>query len=97
MHRREFPSSEQLQAGPSYWAAQGRFGSLLAASKEIPSVDRLVMTNLVDNVYDVYAKGGRIGNLTITRSTLPYPYGSDVMLLPEHGLAFHLQILPRRS
>jgi 7,8-dihydropterin-6-yl-methyl-4-(beta-D-ribofuranosyl)aminobenzene 5'-phosphate synthase len=42
-------------------------------------------------VYDIFAKGGKIGNLTVTRSNLPFPYGSDVMLLSEHGLAYHLQ------
>ena len=49
------------------------------------------MTNLVDNIYDIFAKGGKIGNITITRNTLPFPYGSDVMLLSEHGLAYHLE------
>ena len=91
MHRREFLKLGAVAGGTVLLGGTGRFGSLLAAPKEIPSVDRLVVTNLVDNVYDVYAKGGRIGNLTVTRNTLPYPYGSDVMLLSEHGLAYHLQ------
>jgi 7,8-dihydropterin-6-yl-methyl-4-(beta-D-ribofuranosyl)aminobenzene 5'-phosphate synthase len=91
MHRREFLKLGAVAGGTVLLGGTGRYGSLFAAPKEIPSVDRLVLTNLVDNVYDIYAKGGRIGNLTITRSTLPYPYGSDVMLLSEHGLAFHLQ------
>jgi 7,8-dihydropterin-6-yl-methyl-4-(beta-D-ribofuranosyl)aminobenzene 5'-phosphate synthase len=91
MHRREFMKLGAVAGGTVLLGGTGRFGSLFAAPKEIPTVDRLVLTNLVDNVYDVYAKGGRIGNLTITRSTLPYPYGSDVMLLSEHGLAFHLE------
>jgi 7,8-dihydropterin-6-yl-methyl-4-(beta-D-ribofuranosyl)aminobenzene 5'-phosphate synthase len=90
MYRREFLKLGAVAGGTVLLGGTGRFGSLFAAPKEIPSVDRLVVTNLVDNVYDVYAKGGRIGNLTITRSTLPFPYGSDVMLLSEHGLAFHL-------
>jgi 7,8-dihydropterin-6-yl-methyl-4-(beta-D-ribofuranosyl)aminobenzene 5'-phosphate synthase len=49
------------------------------------------MTNLVDNIYDVFAKGGKIGDLLVQRKTVPYPYGSDVMLLSEHGLAYHLE------
>jgi hypothetical protein len=69
----------------------GRFGSFLDAPKEIPTTDRLVLTNLVDNICDVYAKGGKIGNLTITRNALPHPYGSELSLLSEHGLAFHLK------
>jgi len=44
------------------------------------------MTNLVDNIYDIFAKGGKLGSLTVTRNTLPFPYGSDVALLSEHGL-----------
>src|ERR1700690_2614101 len=91
MHRREFLKLGVVAGGTVLLGGTGRFGSLLAAPKEIPSVDRLVMTNLVDNVYDIFAKGGRIGNITITRNTLPFPYGADVMLLSEHGLAFHLQ------
>src|SRR6202166_511835 len=91
MHRREFLRLGAVAGGTVLLGSTGRFGSLLAAPKEIPSVDRLVMTNLVDNVYDIFAKGGRIGNITITRNTLPFPYGADVMLLSEHGLAYHLQ------
>jgi 7,8-dihydropterin-6-yl-methyl-4-(beta-D-ribofuranosyl)aminobenzene 5'-phosphate synthase len=91
MHRREFLKLGAVAGGTVLLGGTGRFGSLFAAPKEIPSIDRLVMTNLVDNVYDIFAKGGRIGNITITRSTLPFPYGADVMLLSEHGLAYHLQ------
>ncbi len=91
MHRREFLKLGAVAGGTVLLGGTGRFGSLLGAPREIPSVDRLVITNLVDNVYDVYAKGGRMGNITVTRNTLPYPYGSDVMLLSEHGLAYHLQ------
>jgi 7,8-dihydropterin-6-yl-methyl-4-(beta-D-ribofuranosyl)aminobenzene 5'-phosphate synthase len=91
MRRREFLKLGAVAGGTVLLGGTGRFGSLFAAPKEIPTVDRLVVTNLVDNVYDIFAKGGRIGNITITRNTLPYPYGSDVMLLSEHGLAFHLQ------
>jgi len=91
MRRREFLKLGAVAGGTVLLGGTGRFGSLLGAPKEIPTVDRLVVTNLVDNVYDIFAKGGRIGNITITRNTLPYPYGSDVMLLSEHGLAFHLQ------
>ena len=91
MRRREFLKLGAVAGGTVLLGGTGRFGSLLAAPKEIPSVDRLVLTNLVDNVYDIFAKGGKIGNITITRNTLPFPYGADVMLLSEHGLAYHLQ------
>ncbi|MGA7921956.1 MAG: MBL fold metallo-hydrolase [Candidatus Acidiferrales bacterium] len=91
MHRREFLKLGAVASGTILLGGTGRAGSFLAAPKEIPSTDQLVLTNLVDNIYDVFAKGGKIGNLTITRNTLPFPYGSDVSLLSEHGLAFHLQ------
>jgi len=91
MHRREFLKLGAVVGGTFLMGGTGRSGSLFDAPKEIPSTDRLVLTNLVDNVYDVFAKGGKIGNVTITRTTLPFPYGSDVSLLSEHGLAFHLQ------
>ena len=41
------------------------------AQSAIPIVDRLVMTNVVDNVYDVFARGGKIGDLTVQRHPLP--------------------------
>src|SRR5271155_6047072 len=91
MHRREFLKLGAVAGGTFLVGGTGRFGSFLDAPKEIPTTDSLVLTNLVDNIYDVYAKGGKIGNLTITRNTLPRPYGSEVSLLSEHGLAYHLQ------
>lgn len=91
MHRRDFLKLGSVAGGMVLLGGTGRFGSVLAAPKEIPTVDRLVMTNLVDNVYDIFSKGGKIGNLAVTRNNLPFPYGSDVALLSEHGLAYHLQ------
>jgi 7,8-dihydropterin-6-yl-methyl-4-(beta-D-ribofuranosyl)aminobenzene 5'-phosphate synthase len=91
MHRREFLKLGAIAGGTVLLGGTGRFGSLLAAPKEVPTVNQLIVTNLVDNIYDIFAKGGKIGNVTVTRNTLPFPYGSDVMLLSEHGLAFHLQ------
>jgi 7,8-dihydropterin-6-yl-methyl-4-(beta-D-ribofuranosyl)aminobenzene 5'-phosphate synthase len=91
MHRREFLKLGAVAGGTLLLGGTGRFRSVLAGPKEIPTVDRLVITNLVDNVYDIFAKGGKLGNLSVTRHNLPFPYGSDVSLLSEHGLAFHLQ------
>src|ERR1700685_3246698 len=91
MHRREFLKLGAVASGTFLVGGTGRFGTFLDAPKEIPTTDRLVLTNLVDNIYALFAKGGKIGNLTITRNTLPHPYGSEVSLLSEHGLAFHLE------
>src|SRR5271155_3039028 len=91
MRRREFLKLGMVAGGTMFLGGAGRLGALVASPNDVPRVDRLILTNLVDNVYDIYAKGGKIGNVTVTRSTLPFPYGSDTMLLSEHGLAFHLQ------
>src|ERR1700719_5043901 len=88
MHRREFLKLGAVAGGTVLLGGTGRFGSLLGASKEIPTVDRLVMTNLVDNIYDIFAKGGTIGNITITRNTLPYPYRVGLILFFEDCLSF---------
>jgi 7,8-dihydropterin-6-yl-methyl-4-(beta-D-ribofuranosyl)aminobenzene 5'-phosphate synthase len=63
-----------------------RFGRSLAsaAGTAIPTVDQLVMTNMVDNIYDVSAQRGKLGTVTVER-TAPQP-----MPLSEHGLAYHL-------
>ncbi len=56
-----------------------------------PVVDQLILTCVVDNSYDIFAKGGKFGALTVHRTPVPYPYGSGAMLLAEHGLAYHLE------
>src|SRR2546428_3685881 len=59
-----------------------------AQSRAVPTVDRLVMTNVVDNIYDVFAKGGTLDSITIERPGLRF--GADGMLA-EHGLAYPLE------
>jgi 7,8-dihydropterin-6-yl-methyl-4-(beta-D-ribofuranosyl)aminobenzene 5'-phosphate synthase len=90
MNRREFLKLGALASGTVFLGGTGRYGVALAAGKDVPTVDRLVMTNLVDYVYDVFAKSGKLASVTVERTTIPYPYGSDVMMLSEHGLACHL-------
>lgn len=63
-------------------------GRAAAQSPGVPTVDRLVMTNVVDNVYDIFAKGGKLDTITVEREGLRI--GAD-SLLAEHGLAYHLE------
>src|SRR4029450_14007802 len=62
--------------------------SAFAQSTATPIVDRLVMTNVVDNIYDVFAKGGTLDTITVERMR-----GSIGVASPaaEHGLAYHLE------
>jgi 7,8-dihydropterin-6-yl-methyl-4-(beta-D-ribofuranosyl)aminobenzene 5'-phosphate synthase len=65
-----------------------RLGTRPAAAQigTVPTVDRLVLTNVVDNLYDVFAKAGRLDTITVQRTPLgPAP------LLAEHGLAYHIE------
>ena len=59
-----------------------------AQSGAIPSVDRLVLTNVVDNIYDIFAKGGKLDTITVQRAA--FARAGDT-LLAEHGLAYHLE------
>src|SRR2546427_10864031 len=63
-------------------------GRATAQSPAAPPVDRLVMTNVVDNVYDIFAKAGKLDSITVERAGLRF--GAD-SLLAEHGLAYHLE------
>lgn len=93
MERREFLRLGAIAGGTVVLGGVSRFGrpAASAAGAAIPTVDRLVMTSVVDNFYDVFAKRGKIGDVTVQRTPVPYPYGSGVMLLSEHGLAYHLE------
>ena len=90
MHRRRFLT---LAAAGSATVALGSLsrttGRATAQSSAVPVVDRLVMTNVVDNVYDVFAKAGRLDTVTVQRTGL----GRGPTLLAEHGLAYHLESL----
>jgi 7,8-dihydropterin-6-yl-methyl-4-(beta-D-ribofuranosyl)aminobenzene 5'-phosphate synthase len=64
-------------------------GRVAAQTSTVPVVDRLVMTNVVDNVYDVFSRGGRLDTVMVERT----PLGRSGTLLAEHGLAYHLESL----
>jgi len=92
MTRREFLKLGAIAGGTFALGPIGRARRGVAAAQAgaIPTVDRLVMTNVVDNVYDVFAKDGRFGVITVARTRLT---PQRTPLLAEHGLAFHLESL----
>jgi len=93
MQRRTFLKLGAVAGGAVLMGGLGRTGrsSVTAAQSMIPTVDRLVMTNVVDNVYDIFAKAGRIRDVMVQRTGLPFPTNSAPKMLAEHGLAYHLE------
>src|ERR671930_2642853 len=89
MERRTFLQLGMVIGGTIVLGGVNRFGRSLAsaAGTAIPTVDQLVMTNVVDNIYDVFAKRGKIGAVTVQRPAYP---PRSLMPLSEHGLAYHL-------
>jgi 7,8-dihydropterin-6-yl-methyl-4-(beta-D-ribofuranosyl)aminobenzene 5'-phosphate synthase len=69
---------------------RGTRGTAAAQTLAIPTVDRLVMTNVVDNIYDIFAKGGKLDTITVQRA--PFAFGVATPLA-EFGLAYHLESL----
>src|SRR5919108_1774721 len=92
MERREFLKWGVIMGGTLVLGGVSRFGRSLAsaAATSIPMVDQLIMTNVVDNIYDIFAKGGKMEDVMVQRTPLPSPPGSRPTLLSEHGLAYHL-------
>ena len=88
MNRREFLKLGAIATGTFAVAGTLRVGgrAVSAQSGAVPMVDRLVMTNVVDNVYDIFAKGGRLDAISVQRT----PLERGAALLAEHGLAYHL-------
>jgi 7,8-dihydropterin-6-yl-methyl-4-(beta-D-ribofuranosyl)aminobenzene 5'-phosphate synthase len=93
MQRRTFLKLGAVTGSTFLLGGLGRSGqaTVTAAQSMIPTVDRLVLTNVVDNVYDVFARGGRIRDIAVQRTNLPWPTNSAPKLLSEHGLAYHLE------
>jgi 7,8-dihydropterin-6-yl-methyl-4-(beta-D-ribofuranosyl)aminobenzene 5'-phosphate synthase len=88
MQRREFLTLGAIGSG-LFAVGLGRLGPGRATAQTlaVPSVDRLVMTNVVDNVYDIFARGGRLDTIVVQRT----PLSVQSPLLAEHGLAYHLE------
>ena len=91
MNRRQFLALGAVGGGTFALGGLGRLGRGTAGAQgaSVPTVDRLVMTNVVDNIYDIFAKGGKLDTITVQRT----PLGADGALLAEHGLAYHLESL----
>jgi 7,8-dihydropterin-6-yl-methyl-4-(beta-D-ribofuranosyl)aminobenzene 5'-phosphate synthase len=88
MNRRRFLTLGAVASTTVAAGGLGRLGRGMAgAQAPAPTVDRLVLTNVVDNIYDIFAKGGRLDSISVQRTGL----GAGGALLAEHGLAYHLQ------
>ena len=92
MERRQFL---RLGAVASGVVALGGVGSRMrgtatAQTAAVPTVDRLVLTNVVDNVYDIFAKGGKLDTITVQRAGFAFGVAAPVA---EFGLAYHIESL----
>ncbi len=90
MNRRQFLKLGVITGGTVALGGLTRAGARLAAAQSFsaPAVDRLVVTTAVDNFYDVFAKAGQFGHITVQRTPLG---AGGAPLLSEHGLAYHLE------
>ena len=90
MNRRQFLALGAVTGGVFAFGRTMRSGGrpAFAQSSSTPVVDRLVMTNVVDNIYDVFAKDGKLDTITVERirSSIGVPSPAA-----EHGLAYHLE------
>jgi 7,8-dihydropterin-6-yl-methyl-4-(beta-D-ribofuranosyl)aminobenzene 5'-phosphate synthase len=90
MNRREFLRLVGIAGGALALGGVRHLGRGVAAAQSlsVPTVDRLVMTNVVDNIYDVFAKGGKLDTISVQRRPL---LRGETPILAEHGLAYHLE------
>jgi 7,8-dihydropterin-6-yl-methyl-4-(beta-D-ribofuranosyl)aminobenzene 5'-phosphate synthase len=89
MERRTFLRLGAVASGIFAVGGVTRLGRRVASAQSgaVPVVDRLVMTNVVDNFLDVFAKGGKLDTVTVQRA----PLALSLTLAAEHGLAYHLE------
>src|SRR5688572_15511119 len=88
MKRRDVLKLGAVGAGIVAAGGISRTGPRMAGAQPsgAPVVDQLVLTTVVDNVYDVFARQGRLPTIDVQRTRL----SAGSTLLAEHGLAFHL-------
>jgi hypothetical protein len=66
MIRRQFLSLGAVATGTFAVGGLARLGRRVASAQgTVPTVDRLVLTNVVDNVYNIFAKGGKLDTVTV--------------------------------
>jgi len=72
MNRRQLLTLGAVASGTYAMDGFSRLGRRPAGAQisAPPTVDRLVLTNVVDNIYDVFAKGGRLDAITVQRTPL---------------------------
>jgi 7,8-dihydropterin-6-yl-methyl-4-(beta-D-ribofuranosyl)aminobenzene 5'-phosphate synthase len=89
MNRRRFLKLGAVTGGAVALGGVRRMGRRAASAQSgaVPTVDRLVMTSVVDNFYDAFARGGKLDTITVQRTSLP----AGRPLLAEHGLAYHFE------
>jgi 7,8-dihydropterin-6-yl-methyl-4-(beta-D-ribofuranosyl)aminobenzene 5'-phosphate synthase len=90
MNRRSVLRLGAIATGTFALGGVTRLGSRSAAAQTsaVPIVDRLVMTNVVDYIYDIFAKAGKLDTVTVQRAD--FRFGIET-LRAEHGLAYHLE------
>lgn len=92
LRRREFLTLGAVVSGGLLVRGWGgrRHPARRQAAVDVPVVDQLIMTNVVDNTYDIFAKAGQSGRLKVSRTPVPASIPGAPPLLSEHGLAYHL-------
>ena len=72
MNRRRFLALGAATGGTFALGGLARLGTQSASAQigSVPTVDRLVLTNVVDNIYDVFARAGRLDTITVQRTPL---------------------------
>lgn len=89
MNRRNFLKLGAVTGGAVFLGGLWRLGGRPAAAQggAVPTVDRLVMTTVVDNFDDAFARNAKLETISVQRTVLP----QGRPLLAEHGLAYHLE------
>jgi 7,8-dihydropterin-6-yl-methyl-4-(beta-D-ribofuranosyl)aminobenzene 5'-phosphate synthase len=91
MHRRDFIKLSAVASGIFAVSGMGLLSASAARAPRlaVPTVDRLVLTSAVDNIYDSVLPSVRFGSLDVRRRGVRDLLGPTPPAA-EHGLALHL-------